>query len=93
MVDSIYFDHTLNVIIGLVTFPMTFITNTPIECTIHQDLWFSETFSLPNISAISSADGTIHPGTTKSASVVSKSYQKIFSQPHLKTIMELYYEG
>ena len=55
----------------MVTLPMTFITNTPIECTIHQDLWFSDTFSLPNTSAISSSAHVTNPdGEAKSASVV-----------------------
>ena len=48
---------------------MTFITNTPIECTIHPDLWFTETYSLSNISAVSTTN--LPPATTKSMSVVS----------------------
>ena len=56
----------------MVTLPMTFITNTPIECTIHQDLWFSDTFSLPNSSAVSYSEHVTYPtGEAKSASVVS----------------------
>ena len=62
---------SIDSVIGMVTLPMTFITNTPIECTIHQDLWFSDTFSLPNTSAISSSAHVTNPdGEAKSASVV-----------------------
>ena len=50
---------------------MTFITNTPIECTIHQDLWFSDTFTLPNKSVISSPEFSLASGSQGKASVVS----------------------
>ena len=56
---------------GVITLPMTFITNTPIECTIHQDLWFSDTFTLPNKSVISSPEFSLASGSQGKASVVS----------------------
>ena len=57
---------------GAVTLPMTFITNTPIECTIHPDLWFSDTFTLKNNSIVSSSEFSMAPtASTGKASVVS----------------------
>ena len=57
---------------GVVTLPMTFISNTPIECTIHPDLWFSDTFTLKNNSIISSSEFSMAPtASTGKASVVS----------------------
>ena len=61
----------LYAITGVVTFPMTFITNTPIECAIHQDLWFSDTFTLANQSVISSSEFSLASAKTGKASVVS----------------------
>ena len=35
-----YVDHVMNVdTAGMVTLPMTFLSNTPIDCTIHHSLW------------------------------------------------------
>ena len=57
---------------GAVTLPMTFITNTPIECTIHPDLWFSDTFTLKNNSIVSTSEFSMAPtASTGKASVVS----------------------
>ena len=64
-----YFSFNLK---GVVTLPMTFISNTPIECTIHPDLWFSDTFTLKNNSIISSSEFSMAPtASTGKASVVS----------------------